>query len=474
VYDYRWVNPVDDEDGGQPGGNIRVVFFFRTDVPGLSFAAGAAGGSTDAEGVVGSGAATTLRYNPGRIDPASEAWADSRKPLAGEFLFDGHAVFVIANHFVSKLGDDPLWGLNQPPVNGSETQRHQQAHEVADFVSSLLAADPQANVIALGDLNDFQFSDTVSILKSSGLRPLIDELPLDERYTYVFDGNSQAIDHMLIAGGLVPRPRDYDVVHVNSEFVTQVSDHDPQVAAFTLDAPSASAGPFDIDEGGTTTLRATATDPSGGPVSVAWDLDGNGSYETTEAAPAFSAAALDGPSTRTVGVQVTAPDGATTKTTARVDVANVPPTAAFAAPASVFATEPIELSLTGAADPSGADRAAGFKYAFDCGRGYGPATATATASCATDAVGTQLVKGKVIDKDGGTTEYTATVSVRVTVDSLCAAVTRWAKNGGIATSLSKQLRHGQLGAFRNEVTAQSGKSFTNDQASTLIRLSQSL
>jgi predicted extracellular nuclease len=37
-YDYRWVNPVADQDGGQPGGNIRVVFFFRTDVPGLSFA----------------------------------------------------------------------------------------------------------------------------------------------------------------------------------------------------------------------------------------------------------------------------------------------------------------------------------------------------------------------------------------------------------------------------------------------------
>jgi hypothetical protein len=89
-------------------------------------------------------------------------------------------------------------------------------------------------------------------------------------------------------------------------------------------------------------------------------------------------------------------------------------------------------------------------------------------------VGTQLVKGKVIDKDGGTTEYTATVSVRVTVDSLCAAVTRWSKNGGIATSLCTHLRHGQLGAFRTEVAAQAGKSFTNDQASTLIRLSQSL
>ena len=64
--------------------------------------------------------------------------------------------------------------------------------------------------------------------------------------------------------------------------------------------------------------------------------------------------------------------------------------------------------------------------------------------------------------------------ISTALDSLCAAVTRWAKNGGIATSLCTHLRKGQLGAFRNEVAAQAGTSLTNYQASTLIRLSQSL
>jgi predicted extracellular nuclease len=237
-YDYRWVNPVDDQDGGQPGGNIRVVFFFRTDVPWLSFAPGTAGGPTDANSVVGSGDATTLQFNPGRVDPSSPAWDSSRKPLAGEFLFNGTPVFVIANHFTSKLGDDPLWGQHQPPVNGSEPQRHEQAHEVATFTSSVLAANPDANVVVLGDLNDFQFSDTLHILEGSGLHDLLDDLPANEQYTYVFDGNSQAIDHLLVGGGLASVPRAYDVVHVNSEFADQVSDHDPQVASFTL-KPSA-------------------------------------------------------------------------------------------------------------------------------------------------------------------------------------------------------------------------------------------
>ena len=255
-YAFAWVNPVDDQDGGQPGGNIRVVFAYRTDVAGLSLAPGTAGGSLDANAVVGTGPATALKFNPGRVDPTSSAWQDSRKPLAGEFVFNGHVVFVIANHFVSKLGDDPLWGTDQPPVNSSETQRHQQAHEVADFVSSILGANPSANVFVLGDLNDFQFSDTVSILESSGLHALIDDLPLNERYSYVFDGNSQVIDHTLIAGGVLPRPHAYDPVHVNAEFANQVSDHDPQVTGVTFAAPVVSAGgPYTVDEGGAVTLE---------------------------------------------------------------------------------------------------------------------------------------------------------------------------------------------------------------------------
>jgi uncharacterized protein len=31
AYQYRQIDPVDDQDGGEPGGNIRVRFLFRTD-----------------------------------------------------------------------------------------------------------------------------------------------------------------------------------------------------------------------------------------------------------------------------------------------------------------------------------------------------------------------------------------------------------------------------------------------------------
>ena len=104
---------------------------------------------------------------------------------------------------------------------------------VNDFVDRILALDPRANIIVLGDLNDFEFSDALNALKGGVLHNLIETLPQAERYTYVFDGNSQALDHLLVSANLFEQAQPaYDIVHVNAEFATQASDHDPQVARF--------------------------------------------------------------------------------------------------------------------------------------------------------------------------------------------------------------------------------------------------
>ncbi len=154
--------------------------------------------------------------------------------MIGEFLIKGQKLFVIANHFNSKGGDQPLFGRYQAPTRSSEPQRHQQANIVADAVTQILDIDPQARVIVLGDINDFQFSQTMQILQAAGLHDLISELPENERYSYVFEGNAQALDHILVSPALKFLPHDYDVVHVNAEFADQASDHDPEVARFVL------------------------------------------------------------------------------------------------------------------------------------------------------------------------------------------------------------------------------------------------
>jgi hypothetical protein len=107
---------------------------------------------------------------------------------------------------------------------------------VKGFVDDLLAADPFANVIVLGDLNDFEFSAPLTALEGAGdLHTLIESLPQGERYSYVFDGNAQTLDHIVVSENLFSHfPFEYDSVHVNAEFFDQASDHDPQVARFRL------------------------------------------------------------------------------------------------------------------------------------------------------------------------------------------------------------------------------------------------
>lgn len=215
AYQFRQLDPVDGQDGGEPGGNIRVSFLF--DPTRVEFVEGSLQRLTDLDLADG------------------DAFAASRKPLVGTFLFNGEAVTVVANHFNSKGGDQPLFGPQQPPVLGSEVQRVQQAEVVGEFVEGLLASDAHARVVVAGDLNDFEFSMPLAVLESSGLTTLIETLPVAERYTYNFQGNAQALDHILVSDRLATALADIDVVHINSEFAQQVSDHDPIMASFLIE-----------------------------------------------------------------------------------------------------------------------------------------------------------------------------------------------------------------------------------------------
>ncbi|MFR9729023.1 endonuclease/exonuclease/phosphatase family protein [Saccharopolyspora sp. MS10] len=225
-YEWRQIDPVDGADGGQPGGNIRVAFLFNP--ARVSFADRPGGDAGTPVEVVRGESGPELSSSPGRIAPGDEAWRASRKPLAGEFTFRGAPVFVVADHFASKGGDQPMHGRFQPPARESERQRVAQARLVHDFAAELRAADPDANVVVTGDFNDFGFSPALRVLTGDGaLSSPAEALPPTERYSYVYEGNAQALDHVLLSPGV--GPAEYDVVHVNAEFADQASDHDPQV-----------------------------------------------------------------------------------------------------------------------------------------------------------------------------------------------------------------------------------------------------
>ncbi|WP_426983940.1 lamin tail domain-containing protein [Brevibacillus borstelensis] len=247
---YRYVDiaPENKKDGGQPGGNIRVGFLYNPER--VSLADRPAGDAVTAVQVEAEQGTARLSHNPGRIDPLNPAFHESRKPLAAEFIFDGKPVFVIANHFNSKGGDDALFGVKQPPVLVSEQQRVEIAKVVNGFVKQIYEADPEANVVVLGDFNDFQFSRPLQVLEGDELTNMITTLPLSEQYTYNYQGNAQVLDHILVSNHLAEKAK-IDIVHINADFTKEdgrVSDHDPVLVQIKVSGSDTNPGDVTLEK----------------------------------------------------------------------------------------------------------------------------------------------------------------------------------------------------------------------------------
>lgn len=256
---YKFIdNPFigDDTNGGEPGGNIRTAYLYNDDR--VDFVAGSLR-SVSANGNAISNPALPNDQQTNLDNP----FFGSRPPLAATFTFNGEDVTIINNHFTSKGGSGALFGSQQPPFDAGEVQRAGQAQAVNNFVDSLLAGNPNAKIVVTGDLNDFDFEAPLNVLKGTAsisnydvatgdtidatatytpggtavLNDLVDTLPANQRYDYVFEGNSQSLDHLLASNSLASDAQ-FDVVHLNSEFADQTSDHDPLVASFTINLPT--------------------------------------------------------------------------------------------------------------------------------------------------------------------------------------------------------------------------------------------
>jgi Ca2+-binding RTX toxin-like protein len=228
VFDNPFVE--DGQTGGQPGGNIRVAFLYRDDRVDLDEAS-----------------VFTI------TDPANgelaAAFQGSRAPLGANFTFNGETVTVIGNHFTSKIGSNTTFSANQPPLNAAELTRAAQAAALNDYVDGLLAVNPDALVAVAGDFNEFQFEEPLRVLTGElefdgatitgtgerVLQNLTFLLAEEERFTALFEGNAQAIDHILASRALAQNAQ-IDIVHTNTVVGNPNADHDPVLAIFNIGA----------------------------------------------------------------------------------------------------------------------------------------------------------------------------------------------------------------------------------------------
>jgi hypothetical protein len=199
-------------------------------------------------------------------------------------------------------------------------------------------------------------------------------------------------------------------------------------------APSATLsnnGP--VDEGSVATVSfSNQSDPSGADTAAGFHYAyscSNGDLSSATYAGSGSSASTtctygDGPSDHTVKARIIDRDGGDSEYTTSVHVRNVDPTATLSNHGPVDEGSAATVSFSNQSDPSGADTAAGFHYAYSCSNGdlsgatYAGSGSSASTTCTYgDGPSDHTVKARIIDRDGGYSEYTTSVHV-VNVDPI--------------------------------------------------------
>lgn len=181
-----------------------------------------------------------------------------RPPLLLEGNFATNPITPIK---VLNIHNRSLNGITGGNSNFVRTKRHEQAVSVARMARAL----QNENLIILGDFNAYEFSDgyvdvfnqiagTPSLGAQFEIEPILDNplityvdlLPATERYSFIFSGNAQMLDHVLstsldglavtgleFARGNSDYPRFY---FDDPNTALRVSDHDAPVLYLQLDS----------------------------------------------------------------------------------------------------------------------------------------------------------------------------------------------------------------------------------------------
>jgi predicted extracellular nuclease len=144
-------------------------------------------------------------------------------------------IWVIVNHWKSRSEDTD-------DVQYTLPRRLEQAKFIAFQATELSRSVPEAKIIILGDLNDYPDSQPLLQLEQAGFGDLAAHIPSAQRYTYIYHGVSQVLDHVLVNGSFRDQFLFITPVHFNADYaepysrqetnLIRSSDHDPILAWF--------------------------------------------------------------------------------------------------------------------------------------------------------------------------------------------------------------------------------------------------
>ncbi len=407
-----------------------------------------------------------LIYKPAKVTPVGQTAAlnsvefvnggdgepRNRPALAQAFAENstGSTFVVTVNHLKSKGSacDVPDAGDGQGECSIVRTN-------AANLLAQWLASDPTGtgdpDVLIVGDLNSYAKEDPITALINAGFVNLIEQFNGAYAYSYVFDGQWGYLDHALGSAALVPQVANVADWHINADEPSvldyntdfksagqiaslyaanefRIADHDPVLVDLNLavNAPPTvdAGGPYSANEGQTVTLSAAGSDPEGGAVSYAWDLNNDNIFETPGQSVPFSA--VDGSFSYPVQVQATDANGLTSVDGAVVNVSNVPPSVGAIGGSS----SPVNLGAPAAVSAAFSDPGVLDTHTAVWNWGDGSTSAgtvseangsgSASGSHTYAAQGVYTVVLTVTDKDGGSAQASTQVIV-------------YAANGGFAT-----------------------------------------
>lgn len=171
--------------------------------------------------------------------PAGEQPLHSRPPLQVTVQVDGRPMTLFVNHLKSKRegeAETAAWRLAQ-------------ARHLSVLVSELLARDAQAQVVVMGDLNDYEQSQPLQLLMENGrLTNVLLQVPSASRYSFIFGGRAQLIDGILLSSALAEQVESVQIQHVNADFPAawrsdvdrpwRAADHDFPLVVLSLPRPA--------------------------------------------------------------------------------------------------------------------------------------------------------------------------------------------------------------------------------------------